>query len=298
MADELDDPMLAAIMTALEGCPGAEFKARLRRRLERSIETMSTTTSAPVAPATARRLTPFLMTDDVDALVAFATRVFGAEEVHRATRPEGGVHSELRIGHSTLRVRGAGPGETQEPRMLGLHIYVDDVDAAYARALAAGARSLGAPEDRHYGERAGFVADQAGNHWYIATRTAPAYFANPGVVTVHLYVRHTPERTGAGFIEFLQTAFGAHVELQFDRGGLVGHAVLRLGESALELGEGTDPSFAAPAALVLDVDDADAMYARALAAGASALIAPEQRPFGRMGAVRDPWGNDWYITQR
>ena len=297
MADELDDPTLAAIAAALDGCFGAEFQARLRRRLERSIDTMSTT-STPMAPATARRLTPFLITDDVDSLVTFATRVFGAEEVHRAARPEGGTHSELRIGDSRLRIRGSGPGEPQEPRMLGLHVYVDDVDAVYARALAEGARSLGAPEDRHYGERSGFVADMAGNHWYIAKRIAPSYFTNPGTVNVNLYVRRTAERTGAGFIAFLEAAFGAQVEARFDRGEMVGHAVLRLGETALELGEGTEPSFAAPAALVLDVDDADAMYARALAAGASSLISPEQRPFGRMGAVRDPWGNDWYITQR
>jgi PhnB protein len=296
MADELNDPTLATIAAALAGCPGAGFKARLRRRLEGSIEAM-TTTPAPVASAATRSFTPYVMAQDIEPLIAFATRVFGAEEVRRGTGSAGGVHCELRIGDTTLMFGGATPGEPVAPRLAGLHVYVDDVDAVYARALAEGARSLGAPADRHYGERAGFVADMAGNHWYIATRTAPAYFANPRTVTVNLYVHRTAERTGSGFIAFLETAFGAQVELRVDRGEMIGHAVLRLGETALELGEGAEPGIAAPAALVLNADDADAMYAQALAAGAASIFPPAAQPWGaRMGAVRDPWGNEWYIA--
>ena len=295
MADELQDPVLATIATALEGCPDSGFRTRLRRRLERSIDTMTTTTT-PAAPATVRRVMPFLMTTDADAFIAFAVRVFGAEEVHRAPRSAGGFHSELRIGDTTLRVRATAPDEPA-PRLLGLHIYVDDVDAVYARALAEGARSLGEPEDRHYGERSGFVADLIGNHWYIATRTAPSYFANPGTVTANLYVQRTQDRSGADFIAFLTAAFGATVEMHVDRDGMIGHAVVRLGDTALELGEGTAPNLAAPAAFLMTVDDIDAMYARALAAGAEPLVPPAMQPFGgRAGGVRDAWGNEWYIT--
>jgi len=297
MADELTDPMLAAIATALEGCPGAEYRARLRRRLERSIEDM-TTTPAPVASAVIHRVTPYVMTQDIEPLIAFATRVFGAEEVRRGTGSGGGIHCELRVGDTTLMFGGATPVEPVAPRLLGLHIYVDDVDAVHARALAAGARSLGEPEDRHYGERSGFVADAAGNHWYIATRTAPSYFATPpGTVTANLYVQRTPERTGSDFIAFLTAAFGASVEMRVDNGDMIGHAVLRLGTTALELGEGTQPNIPAPAAFVMNVDDADAMYARALAAGATAISPPAPQSYGgRMGGVRDPWGNEWYIA--
>ena len=138
MADELDDPTLAAIATALEGCPGAEFKARLRRRLERSIDDM-TTTPAPAAAATTRSITPYMMAQDIEPLIAFATRVFGAEELRRGTGRAGGVHCELRLGDTTLMFGGATPGEPVAPRLLGLHIYVEDVDAVYARALAEGA---------------------------------------------------------------------------------------------------------------------------------------------------------------
>ena len=294
MADELTDPTLAAIAAALQGCPGDEFKARLRRRLERSIETMLTT---PAPAAAVRRVTPFVMTQDVDAFVAFATRVFGAAEVQRAIRPAGGVHCELRIGDSTLRVRGATP-EPIAPRLLGLHVYVDDVDAVFARALAEGARSLGEPADRPYGERAGFVTDPAGNQWYIATPLGPSYFTgHRHTVIPHLYVQQMPARTAADFIAFLELAFGAQVELRHDAGDRVAHAVLRLGDTAVELGEGLDaPGIPAPAAFVVSADDADAMYAQALAAGAEPLFPPEPRPFGRVGGVRDAWGNEWHIT--
>lgn len=71
--------------------------------------------------------------------------------------------------------------------------------------------------------------------------------------------------------------------------------MLRLGDTALEIGEGTQPGLAA-AAFVMDVDDVDAMYAQALEAGAAALQAPAPQAFGRMGAVTDPWGNEWYLT--
>ena len=54
-------------------------------------------------------------------------------------------------------------------REAGLVVYVEDVDAAFDRALAAGGASLGVPEDRPYGERSGFIKDEFGNHWYIST---------------------------------------------------------------------------------------------------------------------------------
>jgi len=123
------------------------------------------------------RLTPYVMTQDIEPLIAFVKHVFGAEEMHRAIGSAGGIHCELRIGDTVLMLGGAVPGNPVAPRLVGLHVYVDDVDAVYQRALDAGARSLGAPADRPYGERAGFIADPAGNHWYIATRTGATYFA-------------------------------------------------------------------------------------------------------------------------
>ena len=292
MADARNDA-LAAIEAALTGYPAPAFRERLRRSLERSIRmTTAVSTSAVI---------PYVMTQDIEPVIAFAKNVFGAREIVRGTGGAGGVHCELAIGSSVVMMGGAVPGEPVKPRLLGLHVYVDDVDSVYRRAVDAGGTSLGEPADRPYGERSGFVADPAGNHWYIATRTAPTYFATePRTVTPHLYVQRTPERGAPEFLDFVQAAFGATVDFRHATPeGFVAHAVFRINGEAVELGEGRDAAFAAPAALVLHVNDADGVYQQALEAGARSLFAPsEQRFGGRMGGVADAWGNEWYITSR
>ena len=244
---------------------------------------------------------PYVMTQDIEPVIAFAKDVFGATEIVRATGGAGGVHCELAIGSSVVMMGGAVPGEPVKPRLLGLHVYVDDADAVYRRAIDAGARSLGEPADRPYGERAGFVADPAGNHWYIATRTGPTYFATePRTVTPHLYIQRTPERGAPEFLAFVQAAFDATIDLlQATPEGLVAHAVFRVHGEPIELGEGRDPAFAAPAALVVYVNDCDTAYQQALEAGAGSRFAPSEQQFGgRMGGVVDAWGNDWYLATR
>jgi uncharacterized glyoxalase superfamily protein PhnB len=304
MADELDDEALASIAAALEGCPTAEFKDRLRRSLERSIEMMGVADTGIVAKGARpgfTAVTAYLMAPDIEPVIAFAKKVFDAEETFRTVGGAGGIHCELRIGDSQLML-GGGSGVYNPviaPRLVGLHVYVDDVDAVYQRALDAGAESLGAPADRHYGERSGFVKDPAGNHWYIATHTGPSYFAGtPRTVTPNIHIHHVPGKGGAEFIEFLQSAFGADVELRVERpAGMIGHAVVRVQGAAIEMGEGPHVSFTAPASFYLYVDDCDALYTRAVGAGATALHEPADQPYGdRMGSVADPWGNEWFIA--
>jgi PhnB protein len=304
MADELDDPALAAIAAVLEGCPRVEFKDRLRRSLERSIEmkaTADTSVRGQGARAGFTAVTSYLMAPDIEPVIAFAKHVFGAEETLRTVGGAGGIHCELRIGDSRLML-GGGAGAYHPviaPRLVGLHIYVDDVDTVYQRALDAGGESLGAPEDRPYGERSGFVKDAAGNQWYIATRLGPSGPAEPPrTLTPHLYVQHAPGRSASEFIGFLQAAFGARTEFRHDSAdGLVAHAVIRLQSGTIAIGEGRERGFAAPAAFYLYVDDCDALYAQAVAAGATALHAPADQTYGdRMGSVADPWGNEWFIA--
>jgi PhnB protein len=291
MADERDDGALAAIEAKLDGYPDPRFRNRLRRDLERSMRMATTIETAAV--------TPYVMAQDIEPAIAFAKQVFGAEEVHRAVGSAGGIHCQLRIGDSVVFFGGAVPGEPVKPRLLGLHIYVDDVDAVYRRAVEAGGISLGEPGDRPYGERAGFVRDPAGNHWYIATHTGPTYFARePRTVTPHLYVPRTPERGASQFIAFLQAALGAEVELRHDApDGRVMHAVVRIQGTAVELGEGDEPQFEAPSALMVSLDDLDAAYEQALAAGARPLFPPASQTFGgRMAGVADAWGNEWFLA--
>ena len=304
MADELDDGALTAIAAMLDGCPTAGFRMRLRKTLERSI---SMTTVSTMRPRGVRAgfmaVTPYLMAPDIEPIIAFAKHVFDAEETYRTIGGAGGTHCELRIGDSMLML-GGGPSSGADDRrfplrLVGLHVYVEDADAVFRRALDAGAESLGAPADRPYGERAGFVKDPAGNHWYIATHRGPTYFAEgPHTVTPHVYVRHTAASGAPHFIEFLRAAFGAEVELRHDTpDGRVAHAVVRIRDAAIEIGEGDAGRFASPASFYLYVDDCDRLYAQALQAGGTSLHPPSEQLYGdRMGGVADQWGNEWFIA--
>jgi PhnB protein len=104
---------------------------------------------------------------------------------------------------------------------------------------------------------------------------------------------------GAGtLIEFLKQAFGAE-ELYRAPGadGRVQHAELRIGDSIVEVGDVGEPAKARCCGLHLYVSDADAVYHRALAAGATSISEPADTFYGdRSGGVTDPCGNSWFIA--
>ena len=109
------------------------------------------------------------MVTDADRLIAFATKAFGAVLQHRSTRSNGSImHAELRIGNSIIMT--GEPQRSFDPMPTFLHIYVEDCDAVYRQALAAGAESVMEPEDQFYGDRSGGVRDPFGNLWWIATQ--------------------------------------------------------------------------------------------------------------------------------
>jgi PhnB protein len=97
---------------------------------------------------------------DAAAQVAFLRTVFDATGEHVGDRP-----AEMRIGDSLVMVTPAG---ARAPFPAFLYVYVDDADAAYRRALAAGATSLEEPFDTPYGDRRAMVRDPSGNVWQIA----------------------------------------------------------------------------------------------------------------------------------
>lgn len=115
---------------------------------------------------TYRTLTPYLVISDADAEIQFLKSAFGAVEysVNRDAN-NSVVHAEMQIGDSLLMLGQAGQNWKALPA--ALYLWVPDVDAAYSRALAAGATSQSAPEDKTYGHRNAGVVDRNGITWWI-----------------------------------------------------------------------------------------------------------------------------------
>jgi uncharacterized glyoxalase superfamily protein PhnB len=111
-------------------------------------------------------ITPRIVVDDVAGLVQFVKQAFGATGEVVKDRP-----ATLCIGDSMLLISGVGP-RPATPAFL--YLYVDDADATFQRAVAAGARTIEAPSDMPYGDRRAMVEDDWGNVWQIATYRDPA----------------------------------------------------------------------------------------------------------------------------
>jgi uncharacterized glyoxalase superfamily protein PhnB len=216
-------------------------------------------------------------------------------ETCRGIGSAGGIHAEVRVGDTKLMIGGGGPDLSWrgEPRPGALHVYVPDVDAAYQRALAAGATSLYAPTDHEYGERGAAAKDRFGNMWYLATASG-ATFQPKGARTVNAYLH--PRRADP-MIAFLKQAFDAKLVGKFaSPDGVVHHAHLEVGESVIEMGEANGPYQPMPAIFYVYVSNADAAYEKALRAGATSVQSPTDTPYGeRVAAVKDVFGNDWYL---
>lgn len=128
-------------------------------------------------PAGYHTVTPALIVRGAAKAIEFYKRAFGAEEITRLEGPDGSVaHAEIRIGDSVIMLGDENPQwGLSSPQRLGgvhgsLHIYVDDADAAFERALRAGATVRAPLEDAFWGDRYGKVTDPFGHEWGLATR--------------------------------------------------------------------------------------------------------------------------------
>ena len=133
--------------------------------------------TASAAPEGYGTLNPYLMVHGCAKAIDFYREVFGAEPGLRLDGPGGVVgHAEVRIGDSTLMMADVTPdiemkeGAGEWPPMM-LMVYVADVDATFAKALAAGARQTKPVQDQFYGDRTGSLVDPFGHHWTVATHT-------------------------------------------------------------------------------------------------------------------------------
>lgn len=242
-------------------------------------------------------LTTYLVAQDADGLITFLTKAFGAEETFRSgPGSEGGLHAEVRIGDSMLMVGGGGAGMEWRgtPMPSAFHIYVRDCDAIYARALEAGATSIDKPADQSYGERSATVQDAAGNSWYIATYKGESYRWE-GAPTLQPCLH--PLRAEP-VINFVKRAFGAQeLGRHATPDGVIHHVTLKIGNAYMEMGEAHGPYQPMPTMFYLYVEDCDALYKRAISAGATSISEPKDQPYGdRSGGVIDPFGNKWYIA--
>jgi PhnB protein len=133
-------------------------------------------TANPI-PQGMHTLTPNLVIRDCAKAIEFYKRALGAQEIARMNAPDGKSvwHAELRIGDSVFFMNDEMPGMSrpapspENPVPMTLWLYVPNCDAAYKRAVDAGARSLAAPEDMFWGDRCAGVADPFGYQWSFAT---------------------------------------------------------------------------------------------------------------------------------
>jgi PhnB protein len=121
-------------------------------------------------------VTPYLIFNGASDAIAFYKKALGAEEIMRMAAPGGRVgHAELQIGDSRIMLADEHPElQALSPKTIGgspvtLHLYVENVDAAVERAIAAGAKLVRPVADQFYGDRTGGIADPFGYRWFIAT---------------------------------------------------------------------------------------------------------------------------------
>ena len=121
-------------------------------------------------------VTPHLVCNDAAAAIAFYQQAFGAVEVGRMGMPGGKIgHAEIRIGDSRLMLADAFPeyGSNDPLTLKGspvvIHLYVENADAVWDQAIAAGAEPIMPLSDAFWGDRYGQVQDPFGHRWSIAT---------------------------------------------------------------------------------------------------------------------------------
>lgn len=304
VAPHRDLGQLAAIARELRFLPREEFRATLKSDLQRrvSMSLNEGIESSATAPAKALHymrpgftsITPYIIVNKAAEFLEFLKKALDGVERLRVPAPDGTLmHSEVAIGNGMIE---AGDANTQiPPAPTDIHLYVNDADATFDRALAAGATSIYRPTDEHpSGDRWGALKDPYGNRWYIATPRG--WTPGPeGLRSVQPYLHlHEAHK----MIPFLEAAFGAEdVGTHKTPEGRVLHSTMRIGNATLEIDEAHGEYQPKPCVLHVYVPDADAMYSQALRAGATSVEPPTDKPYGdRSAGVKDPFGNTWYLN--
>ena len=312
------EPMLA-VARELRDLPRESFKARLKSELERK-SSMATQTAVGRQTAKAH-----LRMKNAGAAIDFYKSAFGAREVLRFDVHGTLAYAEIAIGNSTISFGEASPGYPG-PESLGgspvsIDVEVDDVDASFARAVAAGAKVVRPVSNEFYGARTGHVADPFGYTWGLRKHTeelsveemhrrfeameresAPKPDAvSPIPQGYHTLTPYLVAQNAAGLIDFVKQTFGAEESFRAigPAGGI--HCEVRLGDSMMMIGGGAPElswrGDAIPTALHVYVKDVDAVHRRAIEAGGIQIQPPADQEYGeRSSSLKDAAGNHWYIA--
>jgi PhnB protein len=124
-------------------------------------------------PTLSPRLATYVVAQDARGLIRFIEQAIGGRLSFEVTDPEGRLaHAEVRIADSYLMIGEKPPGRDAFPAML--HLYVDDANAAYRKAVDAGAEGVREPVDSGDGVRRGGVRDSWGNEWWFSSTAKPS----------------------------------------------------------------------------------------------------------------------------
>jgi len=239
-----------------------------------------------------KTITPYIVVRDAARFIEFLKVSFEGTERLRVPAADGAIlHAEVAIGNGAVEVSDESVAYAARPG--AIHLYVEDADTTWGRAIGAGAEALYAVTDQPWGDRQGAVKDQFGNHWYIARA---GWTPGPeGIPSVQPFLHL---REANGMIPFLETAFGGEaLGVARSPQGELQHATVRIGNATLEIDEAREEFQPMPCYLHLYVPDTDAAYARALEAGAISIETPQNKPYGdRSAGVKDGWGNCWFVA--
>lgn len=238
-------------------------------------------------------IAPYMLVKGAAELLEFLRAAFGATERVRVPMENGSImHAEVGLGNSVIEL---GDANAAHPaREVAVHLYVDDADATYERALRAGATAIQAVEDMPWGDRQGAVKDKFGNRWYIGMPKG----WKPGPEGIRNVQPFLHLRDAIKFVPFVVAAFGAEAQgVALSDEGKVLHATIRIGGGTLEISEANEDAPLSPGYMHLYVPDTDAVYAKALKAGATSIEAPNDKPYGeRSAGIRDAFGNVWWAA--
>jgi PhnB protein len=316
------------IAADLRDLPSEDFKARLKRDLVSRAKPLA---SAPIKtsyiPTGFHTANACLVVRDAPRAIEFYKTAFGATELMRMDDPDGNlIHAQIKIGDSPIDIAPEQGKYNRSPQSLGgstvpIGLYIEDVDAFAERAIAAGAKVIFPIDDWFYGDRSGRLEDPFGHMWIVSThkedvtagemtnRAAEWIKAMPSAPPqkpaaevpgapegYHSITPYLQVKGAAKLIDFLADAFGAEEIFRVPRGDEIAHAQLKVEGSMIEVADAIDKYQPNPTAIWLFVKDADAVYARALKAGATSLHQPADQDYGdREASVKDPFGNHWYI---